>query len=238
MLNDDSLDYLVRNGKSIYRVIYTGCMQKNIFGLNKKEEAFFRKLSTPEKIQDYLDTLPFNFEKSGPTFYSPRMVLREGKAHCIEAACLAALALWYHGAEPLILDLRSLRYDFDHVVTLFRRNGYWGAISKTNHGVLRYRDPVYRTVRELVLSYFHEYYLTTTGKKTLREYSRPFNLKRVGMAWVTSEATLVDVIASALDLSRHYSLVPRANERALRPVSEIEKKMASIPEWRKTDRET
>ncbi|MGB4833768.1 MAG: hypothetical protein WBP40_01925 [Candidatus Moraniibacteriota bacterium] len=212
-------------------------MEKNIFGLNNKEAAFFRQLSTPAKIQDYLDTLPFNFEKAGPTFYSPRVILREDKAHCIEAACLAALALWYHGAEPLILDLRSLRYDFDHVVTLFRRNGYWGALSKTNHGVLRYRDPIYRTVRELALSYFHEYYLTTTGRKTLREYSRPFNLKRFGTEWVTSEDSLID-IAEALDLSRHYRLVPSMNERSLRVASEIEKKIGSVPEWRKTDRET
>jgi hypothetical protein len=165
------------------------------------------------------------------------VILREGKAHCIEAACLAAVALWYHGEEPLILDLRSLRYDFDHVVTLFQRNGYWGALSKTNHGVLRYRDPIYRTVRELALSYFHEYYLTTTGRKTLREYSRPFNLKRFGTGWVTSEESLID-IAEALDLSRHYRLVPPMNERSLRVVSEIEKKIGSVPEWRKTDRET
>lgn len=209
-------------------------MTRNAFGLTKEESAFFRKLSTPEKIQDYLDTLPFNLEKSGLTFSSPRVVIREGKAHCIEAACLAAAALWIHGTEPLILDLRALHYDFDHVVTLFRRNGCWGAISKTNHGVLRYRDPIYRTVRELALSYFHEYYLTTTGRKTLREYSRPFDLKRFGTDWMTSEMTLI-AIAEALDRSQHYSLVPSANERTLRPASEIEKKMAAIPEWEKNN---
>ena len=212
-------------------------MKKNIFRLNKKEEALFKKLRTPEKIQDYLDTLPFNLEKYGLTFYSPRAVIREGKAHCIEAACLAAAALWYHGADPLILDLRALRYDYDHVVTLFKQNGYWGAISKTNHGVLRYRDPIYRTVRELALSYFHEYYLTTTGRKTLREYSRPFNLKRFGTQWMTSEESLID-IAEALDRSRHYSLVPKVNERWLRPAASIEKEMGAIPEWKKTDRGT
>ncbi|MFZ1654393.1 MAG: hypothetical protein WBO92_03845 [Candidatus Moraniibacteriota bacterium] len=206
-------------------------MEKKNFGLTEKEEAFIRRLSTPEKIQDHLDTLPFNFEKQGLTFYSPRVVIREGKAHCIEAACLAAFALWYHGAEPLILDLRSLRYDFDHVVTLFQRNGYWGALSKTNHGVLRYRDPIYRTVRELALTYFHEYYLTTTGRKTLREYSRPFDLKRFGTEWVTSEDSLID-IAEALDLSRHHPLVPRVNERQLRLASAIERQTGSIPEWR------
>ncbi len=209
-------------------------MSKDIFGLNKKEELFFQRLSTPAKIQDYLDTLPFNLEKNELTFHSPRAVLREGKAHCIEAACLAALALWYHGEEPLILDLRALRYDYDHVVTLFKRNGYWGALSKTNHGVLRYRDPVYRTVRELVLSYFHEYYMTTTGRKTLREYSRPFNLKHFGTEWITSEESLID-IAEALDRSRHYPIVPAANEPALRLASSIEREVGGIPEWKKSD---
>lgn len=212
-------------------------MEKNIFGLTKKELAFFRKLSTPEKIQDYLDALPFNFEKSGDTFNSPRVVIRSGRAHCIEGACLAATALWLQGEEPLILDLRALRYDFDHVVTLFKRGGYYGAISKTNHGVLRYRDPIYRSVRELALSYFHEYFMTMTGRKTLREYSRPLNLKRFGTDWVTSEESLID-IAEALDLSRHYRVVPPANERFLRPASKIEQHTGSIPEWRKTDRET
>ncbi len=205
--------------------------------LTKTESALLRKLSTPERIQDYLDSLPFNFEKQGQTFYSPRVVIREGKAHCIEAACLAAAALWHHGAEPLLLDLRSLHYDFDHVVTLFRKNGFWGALSKTNHGVLRYRDPIYRTVRELALSYFHEYFMTTTGRKTLRTYSRPFNLSRFSSGWVTSEENLSH-IAEALDASRHYPLVPRANERALRPASALEKKMAALPEWRQTDRGT
>lgn len=209
-------------------------MAKNIFGLDNKEEKFFQQLSTPAKIQDYLDTLPFNFEKEESTFYSPRAVVREGKAHCIEAACLAAAALWYHGAPPLILDLRALRYDYDHVVTLFKKNGYWGALSKTNHGVLRYRDPIYRTVRELALSYFHEYYMTTTGRKTLREYSRPFNLKRFGTAWVTSEESLID-IAEALDRTHHYSLVPKENESVLRLASSIERETGAIPEWKKTD---
>lgn len=209
-------------------------MSKNIFSFDANEATFFKKLSTPERIQDYLDVLPFNLEKEAPTFYSPRAVLREGKAHCLEAACFAAAALWFHGEEPLILDLRALHYDYDHVVTLFKRNGYWGALSKTNHGVLRYRDPVYRTVRELALSYFHEYYLTTTGRKTLREYSRPFNLKRFGTEWMTTEEGLID-IAETLDRSRHYSIVPKVNERFLRLASRLEKEMSSLPEWRKTD---
>ena len=110
-----------------------------MFGLTQTETAILRRLSTPEKIQDFLDALPINHEKRGDTCMSPRQVLREGKAHCIEGAMLAALALWMHGEEPLLLDLTTLRYDDDHVVALYRRNGFWGAISKTNHAVLRFQ---------------------------------------------------------------------------------------------------
>ena len=102
-------------------------------------------------------------------------VLRAGKAHCMEGALLAAAILEFHGHKPLLLDLRSTSEDLDHVVALFKQNGYWGAISKTNHVVLRYREPIYGSVRELAMSYFHEYFLDN-GKKTLREYSVPVDL--------------------------------------------------------------
>ena len=118
-----------------------------MLGLSSQELALFRRLSSPGKIQDYLDTLPFNYEKRGDTCHSPRQVLQAGKAHCIEGALLAAAALWFHGAEPLLLDLKTRPVDYDHVVALYKKNGYWGAISKTNHGVLRFRDPIYRTTR-------------------------------------------------------------------------------------------
>ena len=174
-----------------------------------------KRLSTPTKIQDFLDTLPINWEKKGETYYSPRRVLQEKKAHCIEGALLAAAALWLHGEEPLIMDLKATDEDDDHVITLFRRHGYWGAISKTNHATVRYRDPIYKTIRELALSCFHEYFVDTTGKKVLRSYSRPLNLKRFGTGWVTDEHDLHD-IADTLDASRHFSLVPEKNMRLLR----------------------
>ncbi|MEP7162156.1 MAG: hypothetical protein ABI747_00105 [Candidatus Moraniibacteriota bacterium] len=206
-----------------------------MLGLTSKELALLKRLSTPVKIQNFLDTLPINHEKNGPTQMSPRRVLREGKAHCIEGAMLAATALWLHGEEPFLLDLRSLRYDDDHVVTLFKKNGFWGALSKTNHAVLGYRDPVYKTVRELALSYFHEYFMLSNGRKTLREYSLPFNLKRCGSVWVTSEEDLWN-IAEALNDSRHLSLVPRKNERFLRPATPFERKVTSLAEWKKNNR--
>ena len=119
--------------------------------LTKHELAIFKKLNTPRKIQDFLERMPINFDKGADTLMSPRRLLRVGKAHCIEGALFAAAALWFHGHKPLLLDLQATDDDYDHVVALFRHNGYWGAISKTNHAVLRYREPVYRGIRELAL---------------------------------------------------------------------------------------
>src|SRR5262245_46689 len=125
-------------------------------GLTRAEFHTLERLRTPERIQAFLNAMPANFEPEGDTVLSVREVLRQRRAHCIEGAMLAALALWIQGEPPLLFDLAAIR-DYDHVVTLFRRGGRWGAISKTNHLTLRYRDPVYRSLRELAMSYFHEY---------------------------------------------------------------------------------
>lgn len=210
-----------------------------MLGLSADELAILKQLSTPQKIQDYLDGLPQNFEKNGETYLSPRRVLREQKAHCIEGALLAAVALWLQGERPLLLDLKTIdiEIDSDHVVALYKKNGYWGAISKTNHAVLRYRDPIYKTVRELALSYFHEYFLTTDGKKTLRSYSRPVSLKKFGIKWITSEEDLSH-IAEALDTVTHFPLIPKGHEQYLRPASPVERKASGIPEWNKENLRT
>ncbi len=210
-----------------------------MFGLSSKELAVLKQLSTPNKIQDFLDKLPINHEKSGETCHSPRVALREGKAHCIEGALIAATALWLQGEKPLLLDLKTLNIniDSDHVVALYKKNGYWGAISKTNHAVLRFRDPIYKTVRELALSYFHEYFLPSTGQKTLRSYSRPFSLARFGTKWITSEEGLLH-IAEALDNSPHFPIIPKGNEKYIRPASEVEQKVGSITEWSKKNPRT
>jgi hypothetical protein len=198
--------------------------------LSSRERALFRRLRSPRMIQDFLDTVPINFEHEGETIRSPRAMLREGRAHCIEGALFAAAALWLHGAQPLLLDLKTGRGDDDHVVALFRRHGRWGAISKTNHAVLRYREPVYRTVRELALSYFHEYYLES-GRKTLRSYSRPFDLRRFGAAWLTAEKNLW-YIGKALDRSPHAPIAPAAAHREQRSVDRIEVAAGDLEEWR------
>jgi hypothetical protein len=208
-----------------------------MFGLTSHEERVFKKLSTPMRIQDYLDALPTNFEKHGETHYSPRRVLREKKAHCIEGALLAAALLWYHGEKPLLLDLKTRFLDDEHVVALFRKNGYWGALSKTNHAVLRYRDPIYKTVRELALSYFHEYFRDRDGVKTLISYSKPFDLRTLGEAWVTSETDLWD-LDDILNDHPHYPLVPQKQLKLLRNATPYERRVINVREWEQVDPRT
>lgn len=211
-------------------------MIKKDFGLNKDELSIFKKLTTPIKIQNFLDTFPRNMEKAGETYMSPRQVLKKKKMHCFEGALVAATALWVNGREPWILDLKAPG-DEDHVIALYKINGYWGAISKTNHAVLRFRDPVYRTVRELVMSYFNEYTDDNTCRKSLRSFSKPFNLKRLGYKWITSEEDL-DYIVDRLDHSPHELLFPKANLRFIRPVDHMERILCKMTEWKKKDRRT
>ena len=157
--------------------------------LTREEQRVFRGLSTPWKIQRYLDELPYNKEKGGETCRSPRRVIRDGTAHCFEAALFGAAALRVNGEPPLILDLESVRDD-DHVISIYRMDGCWGAIAKSNYAGLRFREPVYRTLRELVMSYFEHYY-NLDGEKTLRKYSRPVNLSRFDKVnWMTAEEDL------------------------------------------------
>lgn len=206
-------------------------------GLTAKEYQLLKRLSTPQKIQDFLDALPINYEKNGETYHSPRYVLKHKKAHCLEGALLAALALKIQGHKPLLMDLRTTKKDTDHVVALYKVNGYWGAISKTNHAVLRFRDPVYKTPRELALSYFHEYFLSENGNKTLIEYSAPFDLNTLRFDWITADQNLQEV-ANALDDARHYPIAPKSALRNLRKASRIEIAAGKLVEWRRTDKRT
>ncbi|OHA59989.1 MAG: hypothetical protein A2607_01745 [Candidatus Vogelbacteria bacterium RIFOXYD1_FULL_42_15] len=207
-----------------------------MLGLNKKELAVLKRLTTPMKIQAFLDSFPFNHEKTGETYMSPRRVLKAKKMHCLEGALVAGVALWLRGEEPWLVDLKAPG-DLDHVIALYQRNGYWGAISKTNHSVLRWRDPIYKTVRELVLSYFHEYSDDQTGRKTLRAYSAPFNLKKLGEDWITAEKELF-FIAQTLDERKHFSLVPKKNLRLIRPADQMERRAGELIEWSKTNPKT
>lgn len=199
------------------------------------EIKLFKRLDSPKKIQDYLNSLKFNFEKQGDTCYSPRMVIKNKKAHCMEGAMFAAAVLEFHGYEPLVLDLRSEAHDFDHVVTLFKQFGCFGAISKTNHAVLRYREPIYKTVRELAMSYFHEYF-DKKGRKTLREYSGPFNLSKFNkLDWRTTEKNLFD-IPNYLDKIKHFKILSPRQIKNLRTADKIEIKTGEIVEWKRDGR--
>lgn len=187
-----------------------------------------KSLSSPAKIQEYLDSLPFNFETRGETCMSPRRVISAQKAHCIEGSMLACAALMLQGESPLILNLKVDSSDVDHIVTLYKRNGYWGAISKTNHAVLRFRDPVYLSVRELAMSYFHEYFLISDGLKTMKGFSKPINLRKFGTRWLTSDEDLWHIAESIFD-SFHYETYPPENKKFLRPATKLEREAASIP---------
>ena len=206
--------------------------------LSPIERKIFARLNSPKKIQDYLDTLPINFETRGETYMSPRRVLRERTAHCFEGALLAAAALAYHGRKPLLLDLVTIERDEDHVVALFSSEGgyasggkkLWGALSKTNHPILRYRDPVYKSIRELAMSYFHEY-MMDDGTKSLRRFSTAFDLRRYSPAlWVTAEKDLFWLV-EALDDSRHYDVAPRKVIAQLRKASRVEVQAINNTEW-------
>jgi hypothetical protein len=200
-----------------------------MYGFTKEEEKFLRTLNTPGKVQDYLDSLPFNFEEEEESCMSPRCVLRAQKAHCMEGALLASAVFFLQGRKPLLLNLKvGNRKDQDHIVALFQENGFWGAVSKTNHAVLRFRDPVYRTVRELAMSYFHEYFLTKDGTKTLKGYLGPINMRRFGTKWLTDEEGLWKIAEIIFD-SKHVEIVPASNKRHLKKASSLERKAASIP---------
>ena len=153
------------------------------FGLQPKALRTLRALNTPVKIQRFLDALPYQY---ADTAWSPARALRERKGHCLEGALLAAAALRINGHPPLLMDLEAI-HDDDHVIALYRERGLWGGIAKSNFAGLRFRAPIYRTLRELALSYFESYY-NLRGERTLRSYSRQVNLARLdSQHWMTSE---------------------------------------------------
>lgn len=186
--------------------------------LTDSEIKIFRSLSSAEKIQDFLVELPSNLEKQAESLRSPREALAHNTAHCIEGALIASLAFWLHGERPLLMDLKSDKRDDDHVIAPFKVNGFWGAVSKSNRPQLRYRDPIYRSLRELAVSYFHEYFMPD-GSKTLVSYSRPLNLKTIPNSWTTSSEDLW-YLDPMLNKQKHYDLAPKSlkNPRKADPI--------------------
>ena len=147
------------------------------FGLSPGDLRTLRALKTPVRIQKFIDAIEYQY---ADTAWSPARVLRERKGHCLEGALVAAAALRVNGHPPLVMDLEAVRDD-DHVVALYRERGLWGGIAKSNFAGLRFRPPVYRTLRELAVSYFEHYY-NLRGERTLRAYSRPVDLSRLDSA--------------------------------------------------------
>jgi hypothetical protein len=183
--------------------------------LDPAAEELLSALERPEDIQRLLDDTPYSTDK----FYrAPARVLSERRAHCVDGALLAALALRRRGDPPLVLDMRAERDD-DHVIAVFKRRGRFGAIAKSNVVCLRYREPVYRTLRELVMSYF-EFYYNTDGDKALRSYSTPIDLRRFDhLEWHVNDAA-AEVICDALDRARHHPLLTRPMIASLSPVDD------------------
>lgn len=196
------------------------------YGFSPKELRTLSCLDSPKRIQRYLQKIGYNLEENGETCSSPRRVLREKEANCIEAAIFAAAALRFHGHPPLIVDLTSV-HDDDHVIAVFNAFGHWGSIAKSKYTGLGYREPIYRTIRDLVLSYFEDYF-NFRGEKTLRAYSRPVNLARFDKVnWMTTEENLF-CISDYLNRISHSTLMTRGMTNNLSRVTSISKEAGEL----------
>jgi hypothetical protein len=184
--------------------------KRESFGLSPQSLRTLRALKTPSQIQKFVDALEYQY---ADTAMSPQRVLRERKGHCLEGALLAAAAFRVNGYPPLLMDLESVRDD-DHVLAIYRKDRLWGSVAKSNFAGLRFRAPVYRTPRELALSYVDHYY-NLRGERTLRSYSAPVNLARLDKQhWMTSEED-VWCVPELLIAARHYPLFPDKVARSL-----------------------
>ena len=174
-----------------------------------------RSLKDPYGIQRYLDDMPYHLED---TAWSPRVVLRENSAHCLEGAIFAAAALRANGFPPLLLDLEA-DHDTDHVLAIYRINGHWGAVAKSNYTGCRFREPVYRSLRELAMSYFNLYF-NMRGERTLRTFSRPVNLARFDKQhWMTTEKPVWFIVNYLFDIF-HYKILRPGMAKRLHRVDE------------------
>jgi hypothetical protein len=204
--------------------------RRDDLGLTRGEFAVLRRLDTPQKIQLFINAIPANHEIGGETILSVREVLRQHRAHCIEGAFVAACALWIHGEAPLVMYMDCDASDYPHVLALFRRSKAWGAISKHNGPQLRYRDPIYRSLRELAMSYFHEYF-NKRGSKTLRGYSGAFDMRRIdSRLWVTCDEACSEANDLLADL-RCYSLLDARQSRLLSRRDAFERRAAKMVEY-------
>lgn len=184
--------------------------------LTAPERKEIAKLTTPARIQGFLDTIPYSSE---PVYRCPLKVIQDRLAHCFDGALFAAAALRLIGYPPLILDMIPDGRDDEHLLALFQQEGCWGAIAKSNFAGLRYREPIFRNLRELVLSYFEQYY-NVAREKTLRGYTVALNLEQYdAFDWMISDASM-ERIADRTDTIRRFSLLTPGMIAGLSPVDE------------------
>jgi len=192
-----------------------GSKEKGIMTWSKEEIKFLETLSDPDKIQGFLDIIDYN---PNPECRSPRWVMKKRSAHCFEGALFAAAALQFIGYPSLIVDLKAFNDD-DHVISVFKEDGHWGAVAKSNFTTLRFREPVYRSLRELVMSYF-DFYFNIEGYKSLRSYSPPLDLKIYNSRqWTTTDDDL-EYIGDKLEQLRHYPVVDKNMIKNLKRASD------------------
>ena len=188
--------------------------QRSAMLFSKTELRIFSKLLSPFKIQEFLDALQYSDEVR---YRCPRNVLLDHKAHCYDGAVFAAAALSMIGYPPLLVDMLPNNRDDDHILAVFRRKNYWGAVAKSNFSGLRFREPVYSDLHELIMSYFESYY-NVAGEKTLVGYTTPLNLNRFNkLDWLVNDNAM-DAIAEGLDKNRTYKILTPAMARQLSPV--------------------
>ena len=182
------------------------------FGFTARELRTLRSLRTPAGIQKFIDGLEYHL---AGTAWSPRLVLRERTCHCLEGAIFAAAALRVIGFPPLLIDFEAVN-DTDHVVAVFQIDGHWGALAQSNYSGCRYREPVYRSLRELAMSYFEDYF-NLRCERTMRTYSKPVNLARFDSRyWMTTEKPIWFIPEYLVDIPHIKLLTPRMIKRLSR----------------------
>lgn len=185
---------------------------KNIF--TKSENDFLKSNGNPELIQKFLDSLPYRCE----SVHLPAIsALRDHQAHCFDGSLLAAAALRRNGYKPYIIDLCAVRDD-DHLICAYQWRGHWGAVAKSNFPGLRFREPIYKTPRELVMSYF-ELYFNLKGEKSLRKFSKPFALPDVRKLDWETDLDAIDIFLKKLERTAHYSIISAAQINHLTKMS-------------------
>ncbi len=194
------------------------------------EFAPLLRIRRPEALQDFINEFRPKRGSSRFVCNSAKRVLQRGSANCIEGALVAAAWFALNGRRPMLLDLRTTEEDVSHVIAVFKRGSHWGAISRSNHASLRYREPVYSNPRELAMSFFHEYF-NAKGAKTLRAYGRPFDLRLRGDAWAVGDGNLQELV-NAIDEAPHNAVITSTQASQLRIADVVERRAGRLVQTR------